>query len=76
MLLQLLAVGAIAHQGQPCIGKGLKHGADPLDLLLCGEAAHIEQQRTAVVMPPEKPPAQIFTAQLWTEQLGVHAPLP
>ena len=55
MLLQLLAVGTIPHQGQPCIGEGLQNGADPFDLLLCGKATDVEQQGTAVVMSPEKP---------------------
>ena len=76
MLLQLLAVGTIAHQGQPCIGKGLQHRADPFDLLLRGEAADVEQQRTTVVMAAEKPLAQLRAAQLGTEQLRVHTPLP
>ena len=76
VLLQLLAVGTIAHQGQPCIGKGLQHGADPFDLLLRGEAADVKQQRTTVVMAAEKPLAQLRAAQLGTEQLRVHTPLP
>jgi len=46
--LQLLAVGTIAHQGQACLGHGIEHRSDALDLLLGREAADIEQQLAAV----------------------------
>ena len=52
VFLQLLPVGAIPHQGQTGVGQGFQHRADPFDLLFSGQASDVEQQGTAIVVPP------------------------
>ena len=74
--LQLLAVGAIAYQGQAGFRQGLQHGADPLDLLFGREAADVEEQVARVAVTAMEPLPHGRAGQLGPEQFGVDSPLP
>ena len=76
MLLQLLAVRTVSHQGESCLRECLEHGANPFDLLFGGQSADIEQQGTAVVVAPQQSLSHGVAAQFRSEQIGVDTPLP
>ena len=76
MLFELLTVGPISDQGQPGVGQGFQHRPDAFDLLFSRQTAHVEQKRASVVVAAQQALTHGVTAELWSEQLGIHTALP